>query len=163
MNDLFEALADEDARTDVPAHVHHAVMRAWATRPQQPPGAEPRRRLGSRAWLPVAAALLLTLGGAWLWPNRAPAPVEPAAVAYTEGDVTGEYALAVDPDVEAATLSLMRVRVSRAVLASLGMPVAQPDAPGMVEVELVVGEDGVARAIKSITLVAAETPPQSQE
>ena len=163
MSDLFKALADEDARAEVPPHVHHAVMRAWAARQQQRPEIQRRWWAGRRTWLAVPAALLLALAGAWLWRREAPAPIEPAAVEYTEREVTADYALAVDPGVEAATLSVMRVRLSRSVLASLGVPVAQPDAPGMVEVELVVGEDGVARAIRSMTLVPGDALPQSQE
>jgi hypothetical protein len=161
MSDLFDALAEEDANTVVPAHVHHAVMRAWETRQQQPAPVHTwwARR---RAWAAAAAGLVIVLAGAWLWPDDGRVPTDPPAVAYSEREVTAEYALVVDPDVEAATLSVMRVRLSGAVLAALGVPV-QPDAAGMVEVELVVGEDGIARAIRGIPLAPYGASQASQE
>ena len=45
-------------------------------------------------------------------------------------------------------LSVMRVRMSRSALASLGFPILEPDAAGVVDVEVIVGEDGVAQSIR---------------
>jgi hypothetical protein len=41
----------------------------------------------------------------------------------------------------------------RTGLATLGVPLANPEAEGVVELELLVGEDGVARAIRRAALV----------
>jgi hypothetical protein len=44
----------------------------------------------------------------------------------------------------------VRVRVPRAMLPELGVPVIDPDAPGTVTVELVVGSDGLPRTIRIV-------------
>jgi hypothetical protein len=44
--------------------------------------------------------------------------------------------------------------MSRAALASLGMPIVDPNVDGVVEVEMLVGDDGVAQSIRHATLVS---------
>ena len=48
----------------------------------------------------------------------------------------------------------MRVGVSRATLTAQGYPVSDPDGDGLVEIDVIVGADGVAR---SVQLAAART------
>lgn len=50
-------------------------------------------------------------------------------------------------------LTMMRVRMSRSAFSRLGVPIANPDGDGMVDVEVLVGEDGVARSIRRATAV----------
>ena len=58
------------------------------------------------------------------------------------------------PDAEAdAPLTMMRVRMPRSAFSRLGVPIANPDGDGMVDVEVLVGEDGVARSIRRATAV----------
>jgi len=58
------------------------------------------------------------------------------------------------PDVEVnAPLTMMRVRMPRSAFSRLGVPIANPDGDGMVDVEMLVGEDGVARSIRRATAV----------
>ena len=70
MKELFDALAEEDARTVVPAPVHDAVMRAWQARQKD----HARRRVMQwavpLAWAAVPAAAVLALAAVWLWPDR---------------------------------------------------------------------------------------------
>lgn len=49
-------------------------------------------------------------------------------------------------------LTLMRVRMPRSAFARL-VPIANPDGDGMVDVEVLVGEDGVARSIRRAAAV----------
>jgi hypothetical protein len=161
MNDLFNALAEDDARADVPPHVREAVLRAWDER-QGRPAARLWPWARTLAWSAVPAAALIAFGAFWLWPGTPPRHEAPG-VEYTEREITAEYALVVDPAVDPNTLSVMRVRLSRGVLASLGVPMEHPEAAGTVEVELVVGEDGVARAIRGITLLPDATTHGSRE
>ena len=73
-------------------------------------------------------------------PSAAPAP---AGAAYV-----------LVPDVEMdAPLTMMRVRMPRSAFSRLGVPIANPDGDGMVDVEVLVGEDGVARSIRRATAV----------
>jgi hypothetical protein len=58
------------------------------------------------------------------------------------------------PDAEmGAPLTMMRVRMPRSAFSRLGVPIANPDGDGMVDVEVLVGEDGVARSIRRATAV----------
>jgi hypothetical protein len=50
-------------------------------------------------------------------------------------------------------LTMMRVRMPRSAFSRLGVPIANPDGDGMVDVDVLVGEDGVARSIRRATAV----------
>ena len=52
-----------------------------------------------------------------------------------------------------APLMMMRVRMPRSAFSRLGVPIANPDGDGMVDVDVLVGEDGVARSIRRATAV----------
>jgi hypothetical protein len=66
------------------------------------------------------------------------------------------YVIVPEPLAERATLHVVRVRMARVGLASLGLPIVNPDAEGLVDVEILVGEDGVARSIRRAALVTGE-------
>lgn len=65
-----------------------------------------------------------------------------------------DYVLIPEPPVDRASLQLVRVRMSRTAFASLGVPIENPDADGLMEVEMIVGDDGVARSIRRATFVS---------
>jgi hypothetical protein len=60
-----------------------------------------------------------------------------------------------DPLLDATTASVVRVRVPRSALATLGIALVEPDGTGQVDLEMIVGEDGVARAIQRAVPVRA--------
>jgi hypothetical protein len=60
------------------------------------------------------------------------------------------YVIVPDPFADSSALHVVRVRMARAALATLGMPV-DPDAAGLVDLEVLVGDDGVARSIRKAT------------
>jgi hypothetical protein len=62
--------------------------------------------------------------------------------------------LALDPVPDPSAMSIVHVRVSRAALVALGIAPAAPEGGGQVELEVLVGEDGVARSIRSAMPVA---------
>jgi hypothetical protein len=62
--------------------------------------------------------------------------------------------LVADQILDASATSIVRVRVPRTALLTLGIPLVEPDDGGSVEVELHVGEDGVARTIRRAVPVA---------
>jgi hypothetical protein len=45
---------------------------------------------------------------------------------------------------------IVRMRLPRSTLASLGVPVIDPGAAGTVDVELLIGVDGLARTIRMV-------------
>jgi hypothetical protein len=73
------------------------------------------------------------------------APVLPAADA--------ELVIVPAPLVDSAALHVVRVRMSRTALATLGVPIGNPDADGLVDVEMLVGDDGVAQSIRRASFV----------
>jgi hypothetical protein len=56
--------------------------------------------------------------------------------------------LVADPILDASATSIVRVRVPRAALATLGLPLVDPNERGSVELEMLVGEDGITRTIR---------------
>ena len=68
---------------------------------------------------------------------------------------TMDYVLIPELPVDTASLQVVRVRMSRTAFASLGVPIENPDADGLMEVEMIVGDDGVARSIRRATFVSA--------
>ena len=75
--------------------------------------------------------------------------VMPAETSLTGGSaplvaLTGEPALAAEP------LQLVRVRVPRTSLRAFGVALIDPDASGLVDVDLVVGSDGLPRDIRRV-------------
>jgi hypothetical protein len=49
-----------------------------------------------------------------------------------------------------SVVRVVRMRLTRATLPLLGIPVIDPSAAGTVEIELLVGEDGLARTIRTV-------------
>ncbi len=62
--------------------------------------------------------------------------------------------LVADPIVDTSAMSIVRVRVPRTALVPLGIPLVEPNDGGSVDLEILVGEDGVARTIRRAVPVA---------
>lgn len=113
----------------------------------------------------AAAALLLaiSLHRSVLSDDRAPAASSAASLGARETEVSYRWqrtsplqgaviTLAVDPILETETLQLVRVRMPRLALQAVGVMVGEPDAEGFVEVDLLVGEDGLPRDVRRVSL-----------
>ena len=86
-------------------------------------------------------------GPAAIVPRRRPvAPMAPPSI-------DAGYVLVPDTVSDAASLTLMRVRMPRSAFSNLGVPIANPEGDGLVDVEVLVGEDGVARSIRRAAAV----------
>lgn len=150
LQESLRALAENES--PVPAHVDAAVMAAWnASRP----GKAPR---GSRLWVPWAAACaaVVTMAALLTW-----RPASPGAPSPTAGPPSPliEQELVLVPEFDrAGPLMLMRVRMTRREFSRLGVPISNPDDDGLVDVEVLVGEDGVARSIRRAVPVAWTRP-----
>ena len=72
--------------------------------------------------------------------GNAPLADPPAAVM----NVTGA------PDVSVESLQLVRLRMPRTALQAFGVALIEPDATGLVDVDLVVGSDGLPRDIRRV-------------
>ena len=138
---LFDALRHAEARDSAPPHVESAVMRAWDASHAPAAG---NVRVSTASWvasLAAAAVLVISLtavGGLF----RSAAIVTSSAVAETLPTVI----LVGEPVRDGEQIRLVRMRMPAAALHALGVTstVALEDD---VDIDVVVGEDGVARAL----------------
>ena len=145
-----DAAADDDAQ--VPAHVDAAVMAAWdASRADQ-------TRTPSRPWIPWAAACAAVVITAVLvtWTNGSTAA--PSRTAEAPAPLIQQELVLVPELDRAGPLMLMRVRMTRREFSRLGVPIRNPEGDGLVDVEVLVGEDGVARSIRRAVTVEWTEP-----
>ena len=62
--------------------------------------------------------------------------------------------LMADPMLDVSAMSIVRARVPRTALVPLGIQLVEPNDNGSVDLEMLVGEDGVARTIRRAVPVA---------
>jgi hypothetical protein len=150
VDEALRALSADDQPMRVPARVEAAVMLAWDA--EHAAGASHRatRWLAWRVARLVGAATGVVVAAAWLQREPPSTPRDMAAPREFE------LVLVPDPLADPTSLQVVRLRMRRAGLASLGVPLANPDADGLIEVEVLVGEDGVARSIRRTALVTTE-------
>jgi hypothetical protein len=104
---------------------------------------------------PVALGVPEVVAGAIAPPRGLALPTAPTrARRRPAASPATDAAYVLVPDAEMdAPLTMMRVRMPRSAFSRLGVPIANPDGDGMVDVEMLVGEDGVARSIRRATAV----------
>jgi hypothetical protein len=170
LEESLRALADDDAAR-VPPRVDAAVMAAWddfADRLADRPAAARLRRAVARprrttvwhrarpwpVWVAACAAIVMvavllpwqTTGGGTARGAGASTPlIQRELVLVPELEGTGP-------------LALMRVRMTRREFSRLGVPISNPEGDGLVDVEVLVGEDGVARSIRRAVAVGSTGP-----
>lgn len=107
-------------------------------------------------------------------PNEAPPPAEeqvaqpptrprrgqPVSPVVRAGRAQSGIVLVADPVLDASALCVVRVRMPRSTLAHLGIPIADPEASGSVDLEVLVGEDGIARTIRRAVPVTGSDPQE---
>jgi hypothetical protein len=146
LEESLRALArDDEAR--VPARVDAAVMAAWDAHRGRRDARPPRRW---PFW--VAACAGVVLAAIALAPRLTPADPDSGAGPLIQQE------LVLVPDAEPGPLMLMRVRMTRREFSRLGVPISNPQGDGLVDVEVLVGEDGVARSIRRAVAVNRTRP-----
>lgn len=182
--EAWRAFKAEEATLSAPPSVFDAVMHAChreLERRNRPPEPSSRRRHLSRRhrYLMMAAAALFALGAAVAHRDR-----EPHAASRPAGDVIDSALphsaitsptsgpvepVGSQPPPQAARvrspfqfepLQLVRVRMPREALQIFGVSLIDPQAEGLVDVELIVADDGLARAIRSVTAVVDGMPQE---
>ncbi len=137
---LLDALRDAESGDAAPAHVEAAVMRAWdASRAQTPPARlSVLSQFASVAAGAVIAAGLTVLGGHL----RSTTAVRASLAADTSPTVI----LVGEPILDGEHVRLVRMRLPAATLHALGVR-STASATGDIDVDVVIGEDGVARGL----------------
>lgn len=137
----LRALHDAEAQVETPPHVEAAVMAAWDADAARTSSAV------SRPWLRTAAALaagLVLAASLSLLGSRLAATLATTAPAASPGTVL----LVGEPILAGEHVRIVRMRLPTSTLTALGVRSAAGDLAEAVDVDVIVGEDGVARAIR---------------
>jgi hypothetical protein len=139
----LRALRDEEAHIQPPACVRSAVLAAWDSADR---GGLPRQsgevaKAGTWRVAALAAGVALAVALTRLGGELQSAIVPPQALAAMV-HLVGE------PIADGEAVRVVRMRMAPAVLASLGIRSTAGELADAVDVDVIVGEDGVARAIR---------------
>lgn len=144
-HDLADALAElrrAEACIQTPLHVEAAVLAAWDNAHALGTARRPRR-LWREAGA-VAAAVTIAVGlaqlGQQLRRATQPAPVPPS--------INRTLLLVGEPILQGEPVRMVRMRVPASTLTELGVRPVTGTPGEHIDVDVIVGEDGVARAIR---------------
>jgi hypothetical protein len=161
---LFETawsrFADEDASAEPPSDLEARTMAAWHLSRSRL--RDDRRRIHPRLMWGVAAGAAAVLLAFGVHRGREIADLDTGG-SVASSQVAREWRvsplppalvrLAADPILDTETLQLVRVRVPRSALRAMGVVVVESDPRGTVEVEVLVGEDGLPRDVRRIEAI----------
>jgi hypothetical protein len=149
MRTLLGELRQSDRRLSAPPRVEETVLAAWDSRDaEQVPITSTGPSWRTWGWMAAAASLVLAVA---VVPSRV-TPLPATDAASTVNGVTGtdaptESALEwLDPD--PASLQVVHLRVASDTLQAQGLAVSDPDGDGLVDIEMIVGVDGMARSVR---------------
>jgi hypothetical protein len=170
----LRALADEEARIETPAHLEASLLARWDEHRRTPRASRARTRTFVRGAATMAAGVVL-FGAVVLRRELEPVRIDPPrspTVSVDTGHVvvppnSAERGAVAAPDIAAAStrneprstvvlvgapmtngelVQVVRMRVDRAALSELG--ITQSGSTETVEVDVLIGEDGVARGLR---------------
>jgi hypothetical protein len=121
------------------------MRRSWPR--GRPTGGGPLRTRRRRWPFWVAACAGIVLAAVLFAQRFTPGDADPGSGSLIKRE------LVLVPDVDPGPLMLMRVRMTRREFSRLGVPISNPQGDGLVDVEVLVGEDGVARSIRRAVAV----------
>ena len=140
--DALAALRRAEARIEAPPHVEAAVLAAWDS--AHALGTARRSRSLWRDATAVAAAVTIAVGlaqlGQQLRRATQPAPGQPGN--------SRTLLLVGEPILQGEPVRMVRMRVPASTLTELGVRPVTGTAGEHIDVDVIVGEDGVARAIR---------------
>ena len=122
-----------------------------------PPKMSPRRRSSSSA-VPTRPSAITSATGAVVLRDRLSQPVVPTVTRdrAATSSITGAgpiVTLTADEVFETEVLQIMRVRMPLEALQAFGVPLPESEAWRVVDVDVLVGADGLAREIRQIRSV----------
>ena len=133
----LRALRDAEAQIDTPPYIEAAVLAAWDAQTIRTVVPMSRRWRAAGA---IAAGLVLAVSLSLLGSRLA------ATLATTPS--AGTVLLVGEPILAGEPVRIVRMRLPTSTLTALGVRSAAGDLAEAVDVDVVVGEDGVARAIR---------------
>lgn len=166
----LESWREATRELESPSRVEMRLRQEFRTRHRT---LKARGKLIFAAWTLATAALLVSFVSWWNWrvsqnggthdPNTATAERNPQtgmpATSNDAGDLGNQDALVADNEGDFTLLpgslpqetqdaAILRVRLQRGTLGSLGLPVSEDNAADWVQVDLMVGEDGQPKAVR---------------
>lgn len=183
-DEAWRALVEHDEQLQAPPHLEAAVMTAISGQSVAPAGRPYMFAFGwlaVPATIGAAAVGIIMLGGA---PDRVhilnarahpaarlasavtmhPPGTSAAATAArrrdsrARGQVSAAVVMMVEntPALLSESLQLVRLRIPKEALLALGLSLVEPDASGTVDVDVLVGEDGLPRNIRQVRVTQEE-------
>lgn len=140
--DLLDALRRAEACMETPPHVEAAVLVAWDNEHAHRTTSRPRSLWRDAA--AVAAAITIAIGLAQLGQQLQRATQRTPERSRDSGTLL----LVGEPILQGEPVRMVRMRVPAATLTGLGVRPVTGTQSGHVDVDVIVGEDGVARAIR---------------
>jgi hypothetical protein len=138
----LDALRQAEVDVDTPPRVEAALLAAWDAAHTQN-AAPDSRRLWRKAGA-IAAAVTIAAG---LW--QLGLQLERTTRRATERAEDGRTVLLVgEPILQGEPVRVVRMRVPASTLTGLGVRSTEMDAAAEVDVDVIIGEDGVARAVR---------------
>ena len=143
----LRTLARDDERVETPPRVEVRLMRAFDE--NRTPRSH-RPALFAPHLLKAATVFgLAAVGGYWLSGRGVEPPTERAAVsepAVSAAWLSSDALTWLDP--EPGSLQIVHVRVDSETLVAHGYAVGDPDGDGLVDLEVILGDDGLARGVR---------------
>ena len=139
-DDAWDEFATGDAKVDVPPRLREAVMTAWDTSRETRVRPPVRRRHLLPAMAAIVAAIAIAAAALLVRRNQANIVETPAPL----------LVLMADPLFDEEPLQLVHLRLSRTSLEALGITPSEPEASSLIDVEVVVGSDGLPRAVRAL-------------
>lgn len=143
----LRALAREDEGLGAPPRVETRVMQAFDETRTVP---SHRRPVLGGQLLKAAAVLVLAVGAVYWWSGEADKPLSDQRQVAAPAAPTAWPSLEALPwlDPEPGSLQIVYVQVTGEALAAQGYAVGDPDGDGLVDLEVIVGLDGLARGVR---------------
>ena len=161
-------VAAEFRYIQAPRRVEDRLVAAFRWQSTMPPARSRRGWLAPAIWW-AAAAVLMVSAGLFLWGGRQPLPqhhARPAAVEWAESTYpasleagenfsadSGEFIPVPNADRFASAdeqMDLVRVEVPRAAMIAFGIPISAENANEPIEADVLLGPDGLARAVRLV-------------
>jgi hypothetical protein len=138
----LDALRQDEARIEPPPHVEAAVLAAWDR--AHAPRSEERSRSPWRDAAAIAAAVTIVAGLGQLGHE-----LQRTTRASMERAIESRTLLLVgEPILQGEPVRVVRMRVPASTLTGIGVRSTTGDVAAHVDVDVIVGEDGIARAIR---------------
>jgi hypothetical protein len=136
----LDDLREDVARVETPAYVEAAVLAAWDKSHAARTGLRARSLLRQAGAVAAAALIAVGLGQLGRQLHR--------ATSSEPGDGSRTLLVVGEPILRGEPVRVVRMRVPASTLTGLGVRPATGNAAAHIDVDVLVGEDGVARAIR---------------